>query len=104
MWENNILLTNIVRLFSSEPWSLALPSLLGRRSRQRHLISPTRKPDVWGTHFNSSHDVRATRPSGLESPSQADLYVGAEESVWQLSFCMSRPQYIVEPQCASHNY
>jgi hypothetical protein len=31
--------------------------------------TPTRKPDVWGTHFNSSRDVRATRPSGLESPS-----------------------------------
>src|SRR5208282_2718785 len=29
------------RRFSSEPWSLALPSLLGGRSRQRHLISPT---------------------------------------------------------------
>jgi hypothetical protein len=27
------------RHFSSEPWSLELPSLLGRRNRQRHLIS-----------------------------------------------------------------
>src|SRR5580692_24710 len=29
----------IARLLSSEPWSLTLPSLLGGRSRQRHLIS-----------------------------------------------------------------
>ena len=28
----------------------------------------------------------------------------ASESVWQLSFCKSRPQYIVKHQCASHNY
>ena len=32
-------LINIARLLSSEPWSLALPSLLGRGSRRRHLIS-----------------------------------------------------------------
>ncbi len=31
---------NVARLLSSEPWSLnSLPSLLGRRSRRRHLIS-----------------------------------------------------------------
>jgi hypothetical protein len=29
---------NIARLLSSEPWSLAQPSLLGRRSRRRDLI------------------------------------------------------------------